>query len=275
MVWPTPKLWSCETMRQSSDWLAHITRSELRKGQAHMQNTCPLNLFSSIPLPVPFPIALAQWCHMEGGGDCGSRRVSGNWKAGWLAVLRLYCIYWDDRIKVCFNKSGNREADLFLMILLPPMFGFLLALFTPAGVEEDFPYCHYRKQSEKRKRRSSWAQSQRATALLLWIIHSHSDRTWMAWLQLLTCAITLTLSITHFLSPSLTPLQTHMHWKTDTHTQCFPLRTILQGYVKTDSIWSLQSTAGLLYSRQKWALQPIIWIYQGEQGNSLSQVFNS
>lgn len=75
-AWLTPKLWSCETMRQSSYWLTHVTRSELRKGltlflsshtQAHMQNTWPLNLSSSTSLPVPFPMALARWSHKEAG----------------------------------------------------------------------------------------------------------------------------------------------------------------------------------------------------------------
>lgn len=101
----------------------------------------------------------------------------------------------------------------------------------------------------KRKRRSGWAQSRRVTALLLWIIHSHSDRTWMAWLQLLTCAITLTLSIT--LSPSLTLSQTRVHRKNpDTHTHtpyAFHSGQFHVVYVKADGVWSLQSTAGLLY----------------------------
>lgn len=126
----------------------------------------------------------------------------------------------------------------------------------------------------KRKRRSGWAQSRRVTALLLWIIHSHSDRTWMAWLQLLTCAITLTLSIT--LSPSLTLSQTRVHRKnpdthTHTHTLCFPFRTISCGICESwwRMIFTVNSRTPVLW---KWPLKPITWIYQSELGNSVSQV---
>lgn len=127
------------------------------------------------------------------------------------------------------KKAETGRQIFFVVILLTPMFGFLLVSFTAAGVEEGFPYRHYRKA--KRKRCSSWAQSRRATALLLWIIHSHSDRTWMAWLQLLTCAITLTLSITP--SPSLTPSQTHMRWKADTQ----PMLSTQDNFMRVCESW--------------------------------------
>lgn len=175
----------------------------------HKPTSRTLGLLTSPPLralPVLFAMALARWCHKEAEEEIVAlEEFPGIEKLHDLLFYSNWQKCWDGLVKVCFKRAqtgrhifpcDSVDTNVWLSV------GFIHSIRCGGGLSPSS------LQSEKQRERDAAAE-RRATALLLWIIHSHSDRTWMAWLQLLTCAITLTLSIT--LSPSLTPSSTHMH----------------------------------------------------------------
>lgn len=130
-------------------------------------------------------MALARWCHKEAEEAIvaleefpGIERLDDSLFCGcWHKC-------WDDRLKVCFKKKRKPgDRSFFFVILLTPMFGFrLTSSFTAEGVEEGFPYRHYRKQSEKQRGRDPVADrraGERLRCFFELFIHTQTEPEWL------------------------------------------------------------------------------------------------
>lgn len=139
---------------------------------------------------------------------------------------------WDGRLK--FDLKRYEGRSFFFPILLTPMFGFLLASFTAAGVEEGCPH-HYSGRSRKSKEKETQRQSvEPESDCAASLNYSFTLRQNLNGLTPITdlCnhphSFHHSLSLTHTLADTRTPKEPR-HTHTHTHPLCFPLRTISCG----------------------------------------------
>lgn len=184
------------------------------------------------------------------GGDCSSLRVSGNWKAGWLAVLWLSAQMLGWPFKVWFKKvwgeivflSDSVDTNVWLSL------GFIHSSRCGGGLSPSL----FRTESEKQRERDAAAERRAGEWLRCFFelfIHTQTEPEWLDsnyWpVQSPSLFPSLSLSLTHSLADTHTPKEPrHTH----THTPyAFHLGQFHVVYVKADGVWSLQSTPGLLY----------------------------